>query len=262
MADSSNCSREADSTCCHAPALSRAASHAAVSRTVSSSGRVRAPRRAPGAVDAHEAGGVGIGRGNPQRQAGPRLDVEVEQGLLVHPCGHGRVGGCRDAGVDEIAHRPLARGGAGVERAFDVALAEIEQPRREVPRVDELQRTLARRGHHRARRPIAQEPRVHEARDPVAEAVGGVVRADDQARPHDRRAVAVRVAHDGLARGLESAVVGQHVLGRGVVERGDGRGFVETGPIGPGDHRQRRHEHVAATRGASSVADAPTTRGT
>ena len=61
--------------------------------------------------------------------------------------------------VDEIAHRPVPRGTAGVERAGDVALAEVDQPRREVACVDELQRALARRGHDGARRPIAQQPR-------------------------------------------------------------------------------------------------------
>ncbi len=172
--------------------------------------------------------------------------MEVEQRLLVHPCGRGWVGGHRYTHVDEIAHRPLARGGAGVERAPDVVLAEVEQPRREVTGVDELQRTLAWRGHDGARRSIAQQPRVHEACDPVAEAVGGVVRTDDQARPHDRRTGAEGVAHDRLAGGLECAVIGQHVFGRGIVDCGDGRRLVEPGPIGLGDDRQRRHEHVAA----------------
>ena len=37
---------------------------------------------------------------------------------------------------------------------------------------------------------LAEEMRMHETGDPVAETIGRIVRTDDQSRPHDERTIA------------------------------------------------------------------------
>ncbi len=81
---------------------------------------------------------------------------------------------------------------------------------------------------------------------PVREAAGRVVRADDQARTNDERAVAERVLHDPLARCLAGAVRLGVVRRFGAgIELGEG-GVLDRrhGLVGVG--RDARDEHVAA----------------
>src|SRR5581483_5361557 len=89
----------------------------------------------------------------------------------------------------------------GVERPADPLLEQAHDPAGEVADVDEL--------HRGARRPRLQDrPAAPRAVRPVGEPVGGVVRADDQARPDEERSLAERRTHLLLAQGLQRAVVG------------------------------------------------------
>ena len=198
------------------------ASHSAVSRTVSrerprrKSGRLRA-NALPRAVEACVSGSdAGIHSGSPIHG----LDVEVEQHLVRHP----------DAlrAATAAACVQLATRSPNVHcRDGDVALkvpatsrsSRSSMKRREIARVDELQRALRWRGNDRLRPAIAEQRRMHEARGPIAEAIGRIVRAHDQPRAHVRRARAEHARHRGFARGLERAVVLGNVLAVGVFER-------------------------------------------
>ena len=182
--------RRAVSTCFHAPALSRAASHAAVSAIVS---RQRPRREARGCARAQSiamkpalSGSLG------GSHSGSPIHGSTPCASSVASSIHAGAGGAATRRRARRRDRPSssARAGLhGVERAADVALGEIEHPRREIARVDELHRR-ARAAPERRRAPaaIAEQRRMHEARDPVAEAVGAVERSDDEARPHLRRA--------------------------------------------------------------------------
>jgi len=106
-------------------------------------------------------------------------------------------------------------------------------------------RPLARPRHDGPRRPIAEQVRVHEARDPVAEAIGGVERTDDQSRPHLRRARPEQSLDRRFARRLQRTVLFHHRFGRRVGERRDRRRLVEIRTVSFRVDRHRRHEHIA-----------------
>ena len=100
---------------------------------------------------------------------------------------------------------------------FEAVFGRADNPLAEIPHVDELHRILRR----------AWREDVAAGRDaprPVREPVGGIVRADDQSRPHDQGAAAERALDDRLAHRLERAVV-LEVLRTRIVELLDGRAF-------------------------------------
>ncbi len=103
-----------------------------------------------------------------------------------------------------------------VEHAGRVPLHERQRERREVAGVDELQ--------GRGRVPEQHEPLVaREVVGPEGEAVRVVVRSHDEARTHDRGALAVDLAHDLLAQDLEAAVrLARDLLHGGVREPREG----------------------------------------
>ena len=188
---SSASSLAAESTLRHAPALSRCASHAAVSASVAPSGRKRSPcADRPSARERHEARDRAIGCGQPKRQLGPWHDAVREKLCFVDPCGHhgGRPRLARDARARRPGRRSSsAPAGSRVVRALDARSDEIEHPLREIARVDELHaRVPAVQARPHGAAP-AQRLGLREACDPVGEAIGRVVRPDDQPRADDRR---------------------------------------------------------------------------
>ena len=102
-----------------------------------------------------------------------------------------------------------------VEHAGASGLDHVEDPAGEVADVDELERTVGRpRREHRSA--------ARDAHGPVGEAVGRVVRPDDETGADDQRAAAVHVLHGPLAQCLQRPVVLEFVaelLDRLVLDR-------------------------------------------
>ena len=209
----------AERTSRHAPALSRCASHADVSASVRSSGRNLSP--CPIAL-AHE---------NDMKPAIDRSDAGIHSGSSVHGttswatsfassihAGSTARPAAREhpERVDERAHRDAVRRRHRVERPGDPRGREIEHPLRQIARVDELHRARRRRRHDRPRAALAQHFRMQEPRDPIGEAIGRIVRSDDEPRADDRRALVEGGDELALAGGLERAVVRGDILRGGV----------------------------------------------
>ena len=163
---------------------------------VSSSGRNRRPSakrlRDVGLLHPHV-----VGRDDPERELHPLADAGLGQPLGSDP-----------DEVDVPAHtlarleqlRERRRFAGRVVNAGAGALDRGDDPLAEVAHVDELHRRVGRcRREHAAA--------LGDPARPVGEAVGRVVRTDDQAGPSDERAFAERIQHDSLAGRLQRAVV-------------------------------------------------------
>ena len=192
----------------------------------------------------------GSRRRKPQRQPGPGLDPVCHQRRIVDPARHDRPAGRAGAltqRVDERPHRAHAGRAAGIER--DRSTLPSQRHRSHAARSRASMNWIGRSGGAGTTAASARSPsmeRAQEARDPVGEAVGRVVRADDEPRAHDQRALAECRANHVLAGRLQRAVVRQDVLGRRVGERCDRRRFVETRAAGVRVDRHRRDERVVA----------------
>jgi hypothetical protein len=155
-----------------------------------------------------------VAAGEPERKLRPRLDAGIEHALLVDPDEVGVGARRRACTVEQRCKGQRLRGTGRVERAAGTLERKLDEPRREVARIHELD------GRVRVARPehctaACDPPR------PVREAVGRVVRADDQARAYARAPVAIGLLDDAFARSLERAVVLQHLLARRVGELRD-----------------------------------------
>ena len=170
-----------------------------MSAAVVASGRKVRPRPER-AVDPApvEAGALALA-GNPDRQVAPGRDLLRLQEVGRDP-GQARVARRRrgDAG-EHVAHDQRPGRPGGVEDARRARLGHADRPLGEVARVDELHRIAAVAG----RQHLAAARQAHR---PVGEAIGLVARADDQARPDDRRRLAELPLRLGFARRLQRPV--------------------------------------------------------
>ena len=136
--------------------------------------------------------------------------VTIQSGSSIHsptPAAHEPLGRhpddlrvARDASalVEQLLERDRVAG--RVVEAVELLLGRRDDPVGEVANVDELHRLVGRgRREHAAT--------LGDASRPVREAVRRIVRADDQPRPDDERALAEGVHDDLLARRLQRAVV-------------------------------------------------------
>src|SRR5581483_5624544 len=132
----------------------------------------------------------------PERQLHPGADACIEQRLAVDP--HEPVGSA-DA-LERLAERQRLRGPRRVEDAARPLLCEPHEERAEVASVDQLDALpgIPRSEHGPA---LGEPPR------PVREAVGRVVRPDDEAGARDRGALAEDLLHHTLRAGLQAAVL-------------------------------------------------------
>ena len=112
--------------------------------------------------------------------------------------------------------------------------------------IDELDRPRRRRRHHGVGAAVADEMRMDEARHPVAEAIGRVVRADDETGTYVEPARTVDIGHDTLARSLERSVELADLFTLGIRERADRVALGEPAAAGIGEHGDRRHEEIPA----------------
>ena len=126
-----------------------------------------------------------------------------------------------------------------VEGPADVALAEIDDPGREIAHVDELRLTVGWCG----REHLAS---ACEAVWPVGEAPGRIVRPDDQAGTDDERALAERLTHSLLAERLQRAIALVRDLVGGVLAKLRDRALFVDGDAEVGIHGDRGHEAVAS----------------
>jgi hypothetical protein len=157
-----------------------------------------------------------VGSRQPERQLRPRLHTGVEDVLLLRPEDVGVRADRRAHAVEELGERQPLCGAGGVEDAARALEREPYEPRGEVARVDELHRRTGIAGPEHVAA-CSDPPR------PVREPVGRVVRPDDQPGADARAAIAVCLVDDALARGLQSAVALEDILGVGVIELRDRR---------------------------------------
>ena len=209
-------SASAPSTCFHAPALSRAASHAAVSPIVSRERTYREARlaRARQSIVMKPALS-GVGRRQPQRQADPRRDAVREQRVVVDPCRARRRGRRRHAA--RRRGRAFASANAGLHALnvpADVARGELEHPGREIARIDELDRPLAAAPERR--RAPAGRPGAADAGSARPSSRSGRCRRTGRRSVRGARASRASpksAVDDRFAGRLQPAVVLEHLLG-------------------------------------------------
>ncbi len=193
------------------------------------------------AGDAHFVHRGCIRIGDPERQLHPLPDLVLLQQLGRDPL-QGRVAAAdRAAGLEHVA--PAAAGVRGVVDAGCPPLGQVDQPRAEIPGIDELHLILGWR--RRDDLSTAGDPV-----RPVGEASGGVVGADDQPRPNARLPLGEdlgdRLLAERLQRPVVRVVVGQLVVGE-VSELGHRAVLVDR--LGEARvHRDARDEQVVAGR--------------
>ena len=190
--------------------------------------------------DLHEPGVGLVAFREPERQVGPGLDLVPEQERLVGPRDFRLRLRNPGAGGEKVAHVEVRCRPGGLERAARLPFQQRDHPHREVAHVDELQAAqgLAGRQHHAAR---GDAPR------PVAEAVGGIVRADDQAGPDHQRAFAECLAYLVFAERFQRPVgFRRHRFRAAIAERCDRRVFGDVRHAHVGIDRNRGDEEIAA----------------
>ena len=193
-------------------------------------------------VDRQEVGHLGVSaRREPEGQVAPGLDPVLDEVVLVHP-GEPRVApGLVNDRLEHGLHRQRPIRPCRVEDPGLALLGHVQQPVRQIPRMDELHGLVARlRGEHVA----AACDAVH----PVREAPAHVVRADDEPCAHGERPTREGALELALAEHLEPAV---HVragdfLGRLVLEHVHPRGLVRAGERRVRVDGGARHERVVA----------------
>ena len=194
---------------------------------------------------------------HPQRQLGPRLDLVVEQELVVDPGEPGVAAG----GLDAVGRASwpivvLPVGAVALKVPAVPRSTAVEHERRQVAGVDQLHRYVGvARGEHLA---AARDPA-----QPPGQPADVLVRAEDQPGPRDRRPVAEDLGHRALAAGLQHAVVA--VVG---ARRRDAQGCPSTSvrrrpaPARSASPRCSTRRRSAPRTVRAAAADFPTTRGT
>src|SRR5205823_14636274 len=136
--------------------------------------------------------------GKPKRQLRPGLDAGLEHALLVDPHDAGLRADRLAHPVEQLPERQQLHWAGGVVRTSWAFEGELDEPRSEIARVDELDRCVRIAGAEH----LAAE---RDASRPVREAVRGIVRAYDKSGANACAPVAVHVLDDPLARCFQGA---------------------------------------------------------